>query len=121
MDILYFVHGFPPSIGAGAINAYKITKYLAEFGHKVLVFSPGVFSRSSPYSNLNDIKDLDIEVKYSSKLMKKPLHLVASHFENMAKYLIKFRANFKPDLILSQYSAFHYASVIGGYTSNLGL
>ena len=48
MKILYFVHGFPPSIGPGAINAYKIVSYLAKFGHEILVLSPGVFSKTLP-------------------------------------------------------------------------
>jgi len=119
MKILYFVHGFPPSIGAGAINAYKIAKYLGEFGHKILVLSPGVFSKISPESNLKAVSNLDITVKYSSKLMKIPLNLVFSHFENMLKFLIKLKTSFIPDVILSQYSAFHYASVIGGYVSKI--
>ena len=119
MKILYFVHGFPPSIGAGAINAYKIAKYLSEFGHSILVLSPGVFSKSSPKNNLSEISNLDINVKYSSRLMKIPLNLVFSHYENFLKYVIKLRSSFNPDVILSQYGGYHYASVAGGYLSKL--
>ena len=119
MKILYFVHGFPPSIGAGAINAYKIAKFLSEFGHSIFVLSPGIFSKKSTQNDLNSLSNLDISVKYSSKLMKIPLNLVVSHFENMLKYLIKLKSSFKPDVILSQYSAYHYASVIGGYLSKI--
>jgi len=119
MNILYFVHGFPPSIGAGAINAFKIVKYLGEFGHKILVLSPGVFSKFNPMSNLNEIKDLDITVKYSSKLMRIPLNLVFSHFENLLKFTTKLKASFKPDMIISQYGGYHYASVVGGYLSKI--
>lgn len=119
MKILYFVHGFPPSIGAGALNTYKIAKYLGEFGHKILILSPGVFSKFNPMSNLNEIKGLDITVKYSNKLMKIPLNLIFSHFENILKYLIKFKNSFTPDIILSQYSGYQYASVVGGYLSKI--
>ena len=119
MNILYFVHGFPPSIGAGAINAYKIVTYLAKFGHKILILSPGVFSKISPIKNMDNLSNLNIEVKYSSKLMKIPLNLIFSHFENMAKFLIKLKKKFNPDVVLSQYHAYHYASVIGGYISKI--
>jgi len=119
MKILYFVHSFPPSVGAGGINAFKIAKYLGKFGHSILVLSPGVFSKSSPKSNLNGLSDLDIKVKYSSKLMKIPLNLIFSHFENLLKYIFKLYSHFTPDIILSQYQGYHYASVVGGYTSKI--
>lgn len=47
MNILYVVHGFPPSIGPAALNVYKIVEYLAKFSHKILVLSPAVFSKIS--------------------------------------------------------------------------
>jgi glycosyltransferase involved in cell wall biosynthesis len=119
MNILYFVHGFPPSIGAGAINAYKIVTYLAKFGHKILILSPGVFSKISPIKNMDNLSNLNVEVKYSSKLMKIPLNLIFSHFENMAKFILKIKSSFQPNIILSQYQAFHYASVVGGYVSKI--
>lgn len=119
MKILYFVHGFPPSIGAGAINAYEIAKYLGEFGHNILVLSPGVFSKSNPMYKINKKTHLDLTIKYSSKLMKIPLNLVFSHFENMLKFFLKFKSTFNPDLVLSQYSAYQYASVVGGFVSKI--
>jgi len=119
MNILYFVHGFPPSIGAGALNAYKIVSYLSKFGHKIVIMSPGVFSKISPINILNDVSNPNLKVKYSSKLMKIPLNLIFSHFENFLKFIIKLKPNFNPDLILSQYQAFHYASVVGGYISKI--
>ena len=119
MKIVYFVNGFPPSIGAGAINAYKITKYLGEFGHSILILSPGVFSKSSPKNKLNGISNLDINVIYSNKFIKKPLNVILSHFENFFKYLIKLNSSFKPDIIISQYGGYHYASVVGGYASKI--
>ena len=119
MNILYFVHGFPPSIGAGAINAYKIVTYLAKFGHKILILSPGVFSKISPIKNMDNLSTLNVNIKYSSKFMKIPLNLIFSHFENMAKFLIKLKKKFNPDVVLSQYHAYHYASVIGGYISKI--
>jgi len=119
MKILYFVHGFPPSIGAGAINAFKITEYLASFGHELLILSPGVFSKVSPNFKMDNLSPLNVNIKYSSKLMRIPLNLIFSHFENMAKYLLKNKNSFQPDIILSQYHAFHYASVVGSYVSNI--
>lgn len=122
MNILYIVQGFPPSIGAGAINAYKIAKYLAGFNHKILVLSPGVFSKPSNESKASVIErlnDTDIEVKYSSKLMRIPLNLTLSHFENMMRFFLKLKSRFRPDVVLSQYQAFHYASVVGGYLSKI--
>ena len=118
MNILYVVHGFPPSVGPAAINAYKIVEYLAKFGHKILVLSPAVFSKTSTFKNLDILSKFDINVKYSSSLIKIPLNLIFSHFENMIKYLIKSKSDFKPDLILSQYQAYHYASVVGEYLSS---
>ena len=74
------VHGFPPSIGAGAINAFKIVEHLAKFNHNVMVLSPGVFSRVSQKNDLDSIFKLGVQVKYSSKFMKIPFNLVFSHF-----------------------------------------
>lgn len=122
MNILYFVHGFPPSIGAGAINAYKIVEYLAKAGHKILVLSPGVFSKINRKSNLkvmNLLSDFEVDIKYSSSFIKIPFNLVFSHFENMFKFLINLKSIFQPDIILSQYQAYHYASVVGGYVSKI--
>lgn len=119
MKILYFVHGFPPSIGAGAINAFKIAKYLANFGHELLILSPGVFHKSSTFSELKNLSKLNIDVNYSSRLIKIPLNLIFSHVENMLKFLVILKKNFNPDLVLSQYQAYHYASVVGGYTSKI--
>ena len=119
MNILYIVHGFPPSIGAAALNAFKIVEYLANYGHKILVLSPGVFSKTSTFKEFSAISDYDVTINYSSSIMKIPLNLVFSHFENMGKFLLKLKDKFKPDIVLSQYQAYHYASVIGGYISKL--
>ncbi len=52
---------FPPSIGAVALNAFKIVEYLAKYGHKVLVLFPGVFSKTSSFSEFSNISiNLDI-------------------------------------------------------------
>lgn len=122
MKLLYIVHGFPPSIGAGAINAYKIAQYLSDFGHEILVLSPGIFSQTSFESKdsiIEKLKNTNIKVKYSSKLMKIPLNLTVSHYENVARFFLKLKSKFNPDIILSQYQAFHYASVVGGYISKI--
>ena len=94
MKILYFVHGFPPSIGAGAINAFEIAKFLSRFGHEILVLSPGVFSKTSKKNTLADHIHSNINVKYSSKLIKIPLNLIFSHFENITKFFIKLKPDF---------------------------
>ena len=122
MKILYIVHGFPPSIGAGAINALKIAKYLSSYGNRILVMSPGVFSKTSFETKASIKKQLEntnIEVKYSSKFMKIPLNLIFSHWENTLKFFLKLKSKFNPDLILSQYQAFHFASVIGARISKI--
>ena len=119
MNILYIVHGFPPSIGPAALNAYKIVEYLAKFGHRILILSPGVFSKTSNFNNLTLISKADINVKYSNSRIKAPLNLIVSHYENMLKLLIKFKSDFKPDLVLSQYHAYHYASVVGNLISKI--
>lgn len=116
------MHGFPPSIGAGAINALKIAKYLASYGNRILVMSPGVFSKVSSETKVSIKKQLentDIEVKYSSRFMKIPLNLIFSHWENTLKFLLKLKSKFNPDLILSQYQAFHFASVVGARISKI--
>lgn len=119
MNILYFVHGFPPSIGAAALNTFKIVEHLAKFGHKLLILSPGVFSRTSPFNGFSNLSNYEVNYEYSSSIMKIPLNLVFSHYENMVKFLIKLKTNFKPNLVMSQYQAYHYASVVAGYTSRL--
>jgi len=119
MNILYMVHGFPPSIGAGAINAFKIVEHLAKFNHNVMVLSPGVFSRVSQKNDLDSIFKLGVQVKYSSKLMKIPLNLVFSHFENLLKFFVKIKKSFNPDVVITQYQAYQYASVVGGYISKV--
>jgi len=121
MNILYFVNYFPPSTGAAALNSLAIAKHLVNFGHKVLILAPGDMGKTL---NLNDTIKLDdfypsIKVKYSNRLIKAPLNIAFSHFENMAKFIIKIKKSFSPDLILSQYHTFHYASVCAGYTSKI--
>lgn len=118
MNILYFVHGFPPSIGAAALNSSKIVEYLAKLNHKILVLTPGVFSKVSSF-DFSCFSNFDINIKYSSSLMKIPFNLVFSHFESMIKFLIKIKSEFYPDIIISQYHAYHYASVVAGYVSKI--
>ena len=119
MKILYFVHGFPPSIGAGSINAHRIVDYLARYGHDVMVLSPGVFSRISEDYKIDDLLDLGVKVNYSSKLFKIPFNLIFSHIENMLKFLLKLRKSFAPDIIISQYQAYQYSSVAANYVSKI--
>ena len=65
------------------------------------------------------MNDFRVDIKYSSPLVKVPFNLIFSHLENLARYLIKLKSIFKPDLILSQYHAYHFASVVGGYISKI--
>ena len=119
MKILYFVHGFPPSIGAGAINAHTIVDFLNKFGHKVMVLSPGVFSRISEDYNITNLLESGVQVKYSSRLFKIPFNLIFSHIENMIKYLLIIRKFFTPNIIISQYQAYQYSSVAANYVSKI--
>ncbi len=119
MKILYFVQGFPPSIGAAALNSYKIVEFLAKFGHHILVLSPSVFSKTSDFNDFKWAPNSYVHINYSSNLFKVPLNLIFSHFDNLLKYILKLKQKFKADLVLSQYHAYHYASVVGGYTSKI--
>ncbi|MFX1394331.1 MAG: glycosyltransferase family 4 protein [Promethearchaeota archaeon] len=122
MNISYFVHGFPPSIGAGSINAYAIAKFLSKYDHRITIFSPGVFSKIS-YESKDSIKkrlkELNINIRYSSKFAKIPLNLTVSHYENMIRYLTNKKLYSKSHIILSQYSAYHFASVVAGSISKI--
>ena len=120
MNILYLANYFPPHTGAAAICTQKISKYLADYGHKILVLAPqnkGKFFSVEKSRPSNEIPN--IEVVNSSPLVKFPFSLILSHLENMIKFLTRLKAYFKPDLIMSQYHTFHYASVVGGYLSKI--
>ena len=118
MKILYFVNYFPPLIGAAAINSQKIAEYLVKLGHDIVVLAPNemgnVFNIKKTKPNFA-FSNLDVE--YSSSIIKFPLSLVFSHIENLLRFEIKLRKKFNPDIILSQHHAFHYASVVGDYLS----
>ena len=118
MKIVYFVNYFPPLTGAAAINSKKISDHLAKLGHEVLVLAPNDMGKVFNIKrSVGQVKFPNIEVKYSSSLIKFPLSLVFSHIENMIKFLKKINKFFSPDIILSQHHAFHYASVVAGYLS----
>jgi len=119
MNIIYFVHGFPPSLSAGAINAYEIAKYLSNYGHKILVLCPGILSRKGDSNRTIIEPNLNISVKFSSKILKFPLNLTLSHFENMIRYLLKIKNKFYADIIISQYNTYQYASVVGSFVSRI--
>jgi len=118
MKILYIVNYFPPSTGAAALNSLKITKSLIEYGHDVLVLAPGDMGSTLNLKISEALKETpNLKIKSSNKLIKSPLSWIFSHLENMSKFLLKIKHDFVPDIILSQYHPFHYASVIGGYIS----
>ena len=118
MKILYLVNYFPPSTGAAALNSQKIVEYLIKYGHKVLVLSPGNMGKTLNLKNPERINSSQkLILKPSNSLVKPPLSWVFSHYENAIKFLFKFKNMFSPDIILSQYHAFHYASVASNFIS----
>lgn len=119
MKILYFVHDYPPSVAAAAINSSKIVDFLSKYGHETLVLAQGSLNREIKLSNPNSIFKRNVRVRYASSFIKTPFNLIFAHFENMAKFIIKLRKEFNPDIILSQYHAFHYASVVGDYIARI--
>jgi glycosyltransferase involved in cell wall biosynthesis len=120
MNILYFVNYFPPSTGAAALNSLKIAELLVKSGHNLLVLAPGDMGKTL---NLKSAKVLtmvpNLKVNYSNYFIRSPLSWIFSHIENMTKFLLKVKNIFSPDIILTQYHPFHYASVIGGYISKI--
>lgn len=118
MKIVYLVNYFPPNTGAAANNVFKIAKFLTKFGHQILVLAPRNMGKVLNL-NINDSKPLtespNIDVIYSNSLVKYPLSFFLSHFENLIRFIIKKKQNFNPDLVLSQYHPFHYASVAGAH------
>ena len=118
MKIVYFVNYFPPLTGAAAINSKKISDHLAKLGHEVLVLAPSDMGKVFNIKrSVGQINFPDIEVEFSSSLIKFPLSLIFSHIENMIKFLRRISRDFSPDIILSQHHAFHYASVVASYLS----
>ncbi len=118
IKILYLVNYFPPSTGAAALNSLEIVKYLVKFGHKVYILAPGDMGKTLFLESTKTLDNFEnITLSTSNHLLKAPVSWIFSHFENMAKFLLKLKKKFSPDLILSQYHAFHYASVCAGYLS----
>ena len=121
MNILYFANYYPHTSGAAAaICTHKITESLANFGHEVLVLAPGGKGKSFDIkTSKKSIEMPNLHLKTSTSLIKFPFNLNISHFENAIRFLTKLKSTFQPDLILSQYHTFHYASVMGGYISQI--
>ena len=118
LNILYLVNYFPPSTGAAALNSQKIVEYLIKYGHRVLVLSPGNMGKTLNLKNPEGINfGQNLILKPSISLVKPPLSWVFSHYENSIKFLFKLKNIFSPDIILSQYHAFHYASVASNFIS----
>ncbi len=120
MNIIYFANYFPPTSGAAAICTHKIVEYLARRGHNVLVLTPGDKGKSFKANNLKIFESsVNLNMKSSSSIVKFPISLFFSHFENLLRFIIKINFFFKPQLILSQYHTYHYATVVGGLLSKL--
>ncbi|MHA1326902.1 MAG: glycosyltransferase family 4 protein [Promethearchaeota archaeon] len=120
MRIVYFVNYFPPVSGAAALNSLKIAKYLIDLGHELLILIPGNMGKtfnSKSTENFNFLKKM--QLIRSCKLIKFPFNLTFSHFENVIRFFIKTKSIYKPDIILSQYHAFHYASVAGASVAKI--
>jgi len=115
LKILYLVNYFPPSSGAAALNSKKIVDILIEYGHKIKILAPGDMGKTLVLKGRKRKEIPNIQINYSNKLIKSPLSWILSHNENMIKFLIKSRDKFNPDLIMSQYHPFHYASVCSSY------
>ncbi len=120
MKILYFVNYFPPSTGAAALNTFTIVKYLSKLGHELMVLAPNDMGETFTLKNIkSQEKDTNIKISCSDLPIPYPLSFIFSHIENLSKFLIKSRKQFNPDIILSQYHTFHYASVVGAYASKI--
>ena len=120
MNILYFSNYYPPTSGAAAICTQKIVRTLANYGHKVLVLTPGDKGKAFNLNSVEEFNDSNnLQIKSSYNIIKFPISLFFSHFENLARFLLKIKTSFKPDLIFSQYHTYHYASVVGGFLSKL--
>ena len=118
MKILYFVNYFPPGTGAAAINSLKICEFLTKYGHDLLILAPKNMSKYLIFKGMKFQNNYNrLKVNYSSSIIKFPFSWVFSHYENMLRFILKIKPNFTPDLILSQYHAIHYASVVGSYVS----
>ncbi len=118
MKILYLLSYFPPSTGAAAINTFKIVEFLLKYGHRVMILSPGNMGKNYNISYTRRVKSTPNFKWYSSsRLIKYPFNMILSHYENSLRFLIKLKSTFSPDIIISQYHAFHYASVAGSYLS----
>ncbi|MFX1500371.1 MAG: glycosyltransferase family 4 protein [Promethearchaeota archaeon] len=116
MKILYPLSYYPPMPGAAAINSSKIIEFLVTYGHKVMVLALGKKGEDHDYDYSNKLYNSpDVELIRASSYTSYPLNLIISHYENAAKFLIKLKSRFTPDLIISQYHAFHFASVAGSY------
>ena len=119
MNILYLVNYFPPNTGAAALNSLKIVESLIKLGHNLLVLAPGDMGKILNIDSLKFVEDIpNLKVIYSNSLIKSPLSWIFSHIENMAKFLLKIRKYYSPDIVMTQYHPFHYASVLGAKISN---
>jgi len=119
MKIVYFVHYYPPHVGAGSFNTHKIVEYLSKYGHEVRVICQGDHGKNVYLKDIEKYSIPNVKVHYSNPAVKIPFNIIISHLENLAKYLLKMRKSFSPDIILSQYHAYHFASVVGGYLSKI--
>ena len=120
MKILYFVNYFYPLPEAAAINAFKISEFLVNYGHQVILLFPSFINNTIKVQDIRDLNKLpNLRINYSSKLIKYPLSFTISHFENLLRFVLKLKNKFYPNIILSQYHPHHYASVAGGYLSKL--
>ena len=120
MNILYLVSYFPPNTGAAAVNTLKICEFLKQYGNNILVLALGDMGKTLTLKqSKREKQSLNLNIQYSNSIIKFPFSLIFSNFENILKFLIKYKKNFKPDIIISQYHTFHYASVAGVLLSKI--
>ena len=118
MKILYPLSYFPPMPGAAAINTSRIIEFLVKLGHKVMVLALGKKGKDHNTECSNIVfNSPNIELFRATSFINYPFNLIFSHYENVIKFLMKLKSRFSPDLIISQYHAFHLASVAGNYIS----
>lgn len=85
-----------------------------------MILAPGGKGNTFDIKNSsNFISVPNMKLNQSLSFINFPLNLVFSHFENLLRFLIKIRTKFKPDLIMSQYHTFHYASVVASYLAKI--
>lgn len=109
MKIAYFTHYFPPAGFAASVNTYEIVKRLAVRGHKLLVFGQPTFRKGAIQSPAQYAKSWPQNLKvYQALPTPLPLSVTIPHIYNLFKAM-----KHEYDLVITQFHAFHLASLPG--------